>query len=71
MRYSAKAIEAAIAAVLAKRRDDVVKSWANEKDREKRELLWLQYQNLESIEEGLKHEFPSIIERAAESLPES
>ncbi len=65
MPYTAANVERAITAVLAKRRDDVVKSWASERDREKREALWLEYQSIESIEELLRHEFASIIESAA------
>ena len=65
MPYTAPQIEAAIGEVLAKRRDDVVKSWASELDREKRERLWVEHQAIESIEELIRHEFKSIIERAS------
>jgi hypothetical protein len=69
MTYTAKHLEDAISTVLAKRRADVVSSWANEQDREKRERLWIEHQSLDSIQELLAHEFTSIIERAAGGLP--
>jgi hypothetical protein len=69
MSYTAKDIEAAIAQVLAKRRADVVSSWATEQTAEKRERLWVEHQSIESIEELLRHEFASIIERAAGGEP--
>lgn len=65
MPYTAPQIKAAIATVLANQRDEVVKSWANETDREKREQLWLKNQLLESIEECIQHDFESIIRLAA------
>lgn len=65
MPYTAANVERAIATVLAKRRADVVSSWAQEQDREKRERFWIENQLLDSIEEILRHEFSSIIESAA------
>ena len=65
MTYTADNLKAAIGVVLDKRRADVVSSWANEQDREKRERHWIEFQLLDSIGEMIKHEFSSIIDSAA------
>lgn len=61
-----KQVEAALAATLDAAKQGVKESWTSEPDREKREQLWSEYKAIERIEETLRNDFASIIERAAD-----
>jgi hypothetical protein len=63
--YTAKQFESALAATLAKVRSDVVQAWADAPTLEKREELWLEQKAIDRVEECIRNDFASIIERAA------
>jgi hypothetical protein len=63
--FTSKQVEAALQTTLDKVRADIVKDWADAPSAEKREELWQEQKAIERIEETLRNDFASIIERAA------
>ena len=63
--YTAENFRAALDETLARVKSQVVQDWATAETAEKREQLWHEQKAIERIEECVRNDFASIIERAA------
>ncbi len=64
--FTAKQFECALVQTLDSVRRDVVQAWTMADSPEKREELWHEQKAIERIEEKVRNDFESIIERAAD-----